>query len=52
MVGKQLRNTKKEVNFVTYKQNYNPSRCFSEGLGGILPENMKMKKEADKLLKS
>ena len=33
MVGKQPRNIKWEVNFVTHKQNYNPNRCFSEGLG-------------------
>ena len=32
-VGKQPRNIKWEVNFVTYKQNYNPNRCFSKGLG-------------------
>ena len=40
MVGKQPRNIKWEVNFVTHKQNYNPKRCFSEGLGGILSENV------------
>ena len=32
-VGKQPRNVKWEVNFVTYKQNYYPNRCFSKGLG-------------------
>ena len=32
MVGKKPRNIKWEVNFITYKQNHNPSRCFSEGL--------------------
>ena len=40
MVGKQPRNIKWEVNFVAYKQNYNPRRCFSEGLGDILSENI------------
>ena len=33
MVGKQPRNIKCEVNFVTHKQNYKPNKCFSEGLG-------------------
>ena len=40
IVGKQPRNIKWEVNFVTHKQNYNPNRCFSEGLGCILSENI------------
>ena len=36
-VGKQPRN----INFIiTHKQNYNPNRCFSERLGGILSENL------------
>ena len=40
MLGKQPGNIEWEVNFVTYKQTYNPNRCFSEGLGGILSQNL------------
>ena len=32
MMGKQPRNIKWEVNFITHKQNYNPNKCFSERL--------------------
>ena len=39
MVCKQPRNIKWEVSFVTHKQSYNPNRCFSRGLGVILPQN-------------
>ena len=39
-MGKQPRNIKWEVNFVSHKQNYNPNRCFPERLGGIHSENV------------
>ena len=39
MVGKQRRNIKWEVNFVTHKQNYNPNRCFSIGGQWTLQES-------------
>ena len=40
MMGKQPRNIKWKVIFATYRQNYNPNRYFSEGLGCILLENI------------
>ena len=40
MTCKQPRNIKWKVIFATYKQNYNPNRYFSEGLGCILSENI------------
>ena len=34
--GKQSKNIKWKVSFVTFKQNYNLNRCFSEELGAYL----------------
>ena len=36
MVGKQPRNITWRVNFVAYKQNYNPNRCLPEGWGNTV----------------